>query len=331
MAFKKVEAKSTGLKVLVYGGMDTGKSWFSQTFPKIGVVDGELSQAFDVGREIIIDGKSYNNVVFVDDTLDLDELEEDLDAVIDGEVDIDTFVIDGETKFYQVMELGAEEVEEKKAKDSGKNVDARAKWGRVKLINMKLQQAKITTSAKGCHIVSIAQEVEITEEVKIGKKTEQRVVGYRPDANKKLGHDYDIILRFVVEKTKDGQITDRYAIVDRDRTHVTQVGSKLHNPTYDIWKGVVEERKTAAQGKKSDINLSKDVKKSVQSIVEESEIDEKLAKEIKGLMVAAKDAKDMDKLKGIKELLQNNGVDIKSLALSGTDKLKKVKREIEAL
>jgi len=312
MAFKPVEEKNNGGKFLIFGGEHTGKSWFSQTFPRSGVVDGELSQAFDAGEEIVINGVAYNNVIFVDDTLDLDELEEDLDTLIEGDIDIDTFVIDGESKFYQVMEIGSEEAEEKKAKENGKSVDARAKWGRVKTINMKLQQAKITASARGCHIVSIAQEATITEDIKVNGKVEQKIIGYRPETNKKLPHDYDVIIRFVnVKDEKTGKITERYGEVYKDRTHVTQPGDILHNCTFDMWKPLFDKRKAKAKGKKSDINFSKDIKNSTKTILNDVELANKISKDFKSFLRENKGDKEKTTL--VKQKLDELEINIKEL------------------
>ena len=62
------------------------------------------------------------------------------------------------------MDIGCTEAVEKKAKLEGKNPDTRAKWGKIKNINMKFQQAKISASAKGIHVVSTAQGVDVTDD-----------------------------------------------------------------------------------------------------------------------------------------------------------------------
>ena len=131
------------------------------------------------GKDITLNnGNTYNNLVMVDNTSDLDELEEDLDAFIDGEYDgkIATLSIDSETKFYNTMQIGATEVEERRARKKGGDVDDAGisvkQWGRIKILNMKLQQAKIDLSSKGTHVVSVAQEVEIKDDD--GKKVIRR-------------------------------------------------------------------------------------------------------------------------------------------------------------
>ena len=314
MAFKPVEDRNVGGKFLVFGVEHSGKSWVSQTFPKSAVIDGEQSQVYDAGKPITIGGKVYNNVVFVDDTLDLDTLEEDLDSIIEGELDIESLVVDGETKFYQVMDIGATEQEEKLAKQNGKSVDTRSKWGRVKIINMKLQQAKLTASARGCHIISIAQETEITDD-------NNKVIGYRPDANKKLPHDYDVVLRACVNKDKkSGKIIERWMEVYKDRTHVTQTGDIIKDCTFDIWKPLFDEMKK--NGKISDANFVKDIKNSTASILSNAELATKLAKDVKDFIHNNKTNTDI--LKQLKAIADKLTIDMKSLDLEDPKKLQEL-------
>ena len=207
MAFKKAEKTKTGGKFLFYGLEACGKSYAGLTFPKIAAMDSETGLAFYEDRDIEIGGKKYNNLVFIDRTSDLDELESNLDALIDGEFDgqVETLMIDSETKFYGTMQIGAMEVEEERARRKGENPDTQTismqQRGRMKLLNLKLQQAKLTLSAKGVHLVSIAQEAP---KYKSGKGNTMEVVGVKPDMHNSVPFDYDTIIRFYTEETKDG-------------------------------------------------------------------------------------------------------------------------------
>ena len=171
MSFRKAQAAKIGGKFLSYGESGSGKSTFQLTFPRVACIDSETGVAHYEGKDITLNnGHTYNNLVLVDNTSDLDELEEDLDAFLDGEYDgqIDTLSIDSESKFYATMQIGATEVEERRARKKGGDVDDAGisvkQWGRIKIINMKLQQAKIDLSSKGTHVVSVAQEVEIKDD-----------------------------------------------------------------------------------------------------------------------------------------------------------------------
>lgn len=310
MAFRKAGAKKIGGKFLIYGYTGSGKSQFGLTFPKIGAIDSETGLGFYEGKDIEIGGKTYNNLIFVDTTADLDELEEDLDSVLDGETDISTLLIDSETKFYNTMDIGCTEAVEKKAKLEGKNPDTRAKWGKIKNINMKFQQAKISASAKGIHVVSTAQGVDVTDD-------NNKIVGHKPDAHKSLKFDYDVILWFYTEKDKKTGEIKYFAEVEKDRTNVTKVGQIIENCTYDIWKDYFEGRDSL---KTSGANFSSDLKNSTKAVVTEVEKAEELSKEIKAL-IKEKSANEDNKPK-IKDILKDSGVDIKSMNMEEVETLK---------
>ncbi|WP_297419179.1 AAA family ATPase [Clostridium sp.] len=321
MGFRKPVAQKIGGKFLVYGFTHEGKSWFGLTFPKIAAIDSEAGLAFDEGKDITINGNKYNNLVLVDTTSDLDTLEENLDAILEGEVECDTLLIDSETKFYNTMDIGATEVEERKAKLAGKNVDARSKWGRIKNINMKLQQAKITLSAKGKHVVSTAQGSEVKDD------DTQKVVGYKPDVHKSLPFDYDVVLRFYTEEDKKTKERKFYAEVLKDRTHVTTKGDIIENCTYDVWKSYFDERNKT--GVKSTANYSNDLSKSVDGVLNKSEQSDKLSEEIKSLIKSFKGEVNIQKQ--IKDKIDEFKIDIKELNFVSPETLEELLKYIKSL
>ncbi|NFT08112.1 hypothetical protein FDF26_13770 [Clostridium botulinum] len=318
--FRKPAKTKIGGKFLVYGFSGEGKSFFGLTFPKIGAIDSETGLAFYEDTDIEISGKTYNNLAFVDTTSDLDELEEDLDNIIDGDIDIDTLLIDSETKFYNTMDIGATEAEEKKAKLNGKAVDARSKWGRIKNINMKFQQAKITASAKGVHVVSTAQGLEITDD------DTKKVIGYKPDAHKSLKFDYDVVLRFYVEEDKKTKERRYFAEVMKDRTNVTKVGQVIENCTYDVWKLYFDNRNGLGI---SGANFTKDLKNSTDSVLNNAELSTKLSKDIKAFISEHKTETDV--LKHLKSIADNSNIDMKNLDLEEPKKLQEFISAIKKL
>lgn len=320
MAFRKPAKSKIGGKFFVYGLSGEGKSFFGLTFPKIGAIDSETGLAFYEDENIKINGKTYNNLAFVDTTSDLDELEEDLDNIIEGDVDIETLLIDSETKFYNTMDIGATEAEEKKAKLSGKAVDARAKWGRIKNINMKFQQAKITASAKGVHIVSTAQGVAITD------NDTQKIIGYKPDTHKSLKFDYDVVLRFYVEEDKKTKERRYFAEVIKDRTPVTEVGQVIENCTYDVWKPYFDKR-NGVGSITSGANFTKDLKNSTESVLNNAELSTKLAKDIKDFISEHKTETSI--LKQLKTIADDSSIDMKNLDLEEPKKLQEFMTAIE--
>lgn len=320
MAFKKVKEVKTGGKFLAYGTTASGKTFFGLTFPRIAVNDSESGTTFYVKNGVEINGKVYKNIIFADSTSSLDDLEENLDSAIDGEFDgeIDTFIVDSETKFYNTMQIGALEVEEKRARRKGADVDDAGisvkQWGRIKLINMKLQQAKIDLSSKGIHVVSIAQAVEVKSDD--GK----RILGYKPDMHKSVPFDYDIILFFFTETDKKTGEIHYYARVEKDRTNVTKIGQVIENCTYDIWKDYFDAQNGLEVNKTS---YAKDLVTSTESMLDDADKSEQIATELKSVMkeLAVKNKAYIAK---VSALFKENDVDIKKMEVSPSNKLQEI-------
>lgn len=312
MAFREAGSQNVGGKFLAYGDTGTGKSSFLLTFPDVAAVDSEAGLAHYEGVEIEIDGKSYNNLKFVDDTADIDTLEENLNDLLDGEFDgkIKTFGVDSETNFYNSMQVGAMEVEERRARKTGGDVDdatvSQRQWGRIKLINMKLQQTKIDLSTKGIHVVSIAQEADMRD-----KKDSTKIVGDKPDMHKTAAYNYDTILHFYTKKNKDG-VEEYYAEVKKDRTNVTKKGQVIQNCTFDIWSDYFNS-KAKLETKKT--SLRKDLDKTMNDMVDQSERVDELVGEWKATMKDLTANKKTDELKLINKEIKRLGVDIKTIGL----------------
>ena len=309
MSFRDAKAAKIGGKFSVYGESGSGKSTFQLTFPKVACIDSEAGIAHYEGRDITLNnGNTYNNLVLVDNTSDLDELEMDLDSFISGEFDnkIETLSIDSETKFYGTMQVGAQEVEEKRARKKGGNVDdaniSQRSWGRIKILNLKLQQLKIDLSTRGIHIVSVAQGTDKRDD------SGEKVIGIKPDMHKSVGFDYDTVLEFFTKEEADG--THYYAKVLKDRTKVTKRGDVIENPCYDIWKDYFEGRSNLETNKTSYKN---DIKNSTESMEDKADRSEELAAEFKEVLKSLKD--DKDALLKVNKLLKDKGIDLKKLEL----------------
>ena len=309
MSFRDAKAAKIGGKFLVYGESGSGKSTFQLTFPKVACIDSEAGIAHYEGRDITLNnGNTYNNLVLVDNTSDLDELEMDLDSFISGEFDnkIETLSIDSETKFSGTMQVGAQEVEEKRARKKGGNVDdaniSQRSWGRIKILNLKLQQLNIDLSTRGIHIVSVAQGTDKRDD------SGEKVIGIKPDMHKSVGFDYDTVLEFFTKEEADG--THYYAKVLKDRTKVTKRGDVIENPCYDIWKDYFEGRSNLETNKTSYKN---DIKNSTESMEDKADRSEELAAEFKEVLKSLKD--DKDALLKVNKLLKDKGIDLKKLEL----------------
>lgn len=318
MSFRKAGNKKVAGKFLVYGDTSCGKSCFGLTFPDIAAADSEHGLIHYEREPIVIGGKTFNNLQMVDDTSDVETLEEDLDAILSGEMpEIKTFVIDSETKFYSAMQIGAMTVEERRARKKGGDVDdatiSQKQWGKIKMLNMKLQQAKIDLAANGFHVVSIAQEAEVKEK----RGAEMVVVGYKPDMHKSVKYDYDTILRMYKVEEKDG--TERFfAKVLKDRTNVTKVGQVIENPTYDIWAAYFEGNKSKELAGSS---YRAELDKTTNDMVEEDDKAAEIISEWKALLAKMKAADKTKETKKVTEKIKELKIDIKAMDQTPSDVL----------
>ncbi len=322
MGFREAKANKIGGKFLAYGETGSGKSWFQLTFPNVACIDSEAGIGFYESKAITLNnGKTYNNLKLVDNTSDLDTLEEDLDAFLDGEYEgkISTLSIDSETKFYSTMQISALEVEERRARRKGGDIDDAGisvkQWGRIKLINMKFQQAKIDLSSKGMHIVSIAQQVEIKDD------KGEKVIGYKPDMHKSVGFDYDVVLRFFKKKNKDDDGCTYYAEVIKDRTGVTKVGSVIENPCYDMWKDFFDGISKLDTLKTSYRN---DLDKSTEDMIDKDDKAEAIVIEWKSIMKSITDNKNTSAIKQINAFIKENNLNVKNMTAEDPDVLKEL-------
>lgn len=312
--FQKVEDTKSGLKVLVYGKTGVGKSIFGLSFPKIAVIDSEDGLAWY---------KSNPNLKLMLSTTSTDEVEEALEEIEDNLIDeIDTFVVDSETKIYENMQLSGLSVAEKRARLKGQDVDdaniSQREWGKIKLITKRIQSSKIILASKGKNIVSVAQEKDLKEK----RGNDWITIGHIPDTSKGLEYDYDIVLRLFTEEDKDGNVTYKGKI-DKDRTNVTKRGQIVENPSFEIWREVYEGK----QDKRVDVkDFKKDIANDEKTMLSELKTVDELTAKLKEGMKNLK-AEGQSKVKAkLKEL----GID-NPLKTDNVDGLEEVVNYIEEL
>ena len=296
MAFRKPATKKLGLKVLLQGKQGSGKTITALTFPRIASIDGEAGQSFYENTDY---GK---NLLFVDNTQSFKELEDNIEYIEDNyeEEDIQSLVIDSETKVFNNLEETLMVIEEKKARENGRQVDdtniSMRSRGRIKYVAKKLQNLKIDLSSKGVNVVSIAQGKDI--------KTKQGdswvTTGMEPDMVKGSEFDYDIVLEHFTDEDVKGK-THYKAKVLKDRTNVYKKGDIIENASYEMWKKVIDSRKDLDSLKTNFVQDTVDTKKAYEEdLVEESKsIVERFATLLKESDVAVK-AKIADEMKAAK-------------------------------
>lgn len=267
---RKPREARMGLKVLAYGDSGSGKTTFALSFPRIAAVDSESGMAFY---------ENNPNIVFIGNTSSCYDLEDVISEIEDSIDDLSTLVIDSETKIYDSMQTSAMEVEEKRARKKGGEIEDSTisirGYGRIKLLNKRLQNMKIALSSKGINIVSIAQMEDVKE-----KRGENFVkVGDKPVMAKGVQYDYDIVLKLYTEFTAKGEVYK--ATVEKDRTGVYKKGDTIENPTYNNWKDYFEGRMKLPVG---EVSYTNDTDKDIRRMSVEAEDIDILISEFKDKM-----------------------------------------------
>lgn len=292
--FKKVEETKSGIKVLAFGATGVGKTVFSLSFPDSCAIDSEDGMSFYK--------KKYPNLKYILNSTSADEVEEALEEIEDELTDdIKTFILDSETKIYENMQHSALNIAEKRARQKGQSVEdsniSQREWGKIKLVNKRIQSTKIMLASKGINIVSIAQQKDIKE-----KKGDNYItIGYAPDTAKGFEYDFDVVIRLFTEKDKNGEEVYK-AEVFKDRTQTYKKGDIITNPSYDNWKAVVEGK---ANCKEDVINFKKDIARDQEVMQTELEELESVMKEFKDLLKKA----DASAKKELTSLCKDKGID----------------------
>lgn len=267
MGFRKPGTKKLGGKFLSYGKKGTSKTTFLLTFPKIAAIDAETGMSFYEGTE---KGK---NLVMVANSQSFKEFQDDIDDIGESyqEYGVETFGLDSATKIKENIEETIMVVDEKREKKKGKSVDevnlSIKSRGRIKYEAKKLQNLKIDLSSKGVNIVDIAQSKDIKE--KVGDQFV--TVGYEPDMQKGSDHDYDVVMRHFTEVDMKGVVHFK-AEIEKDRLGVFKVGEIIENPSYEMWKDVLEKHK---KGEALSTSFSQQVDSAKEKYANDADNDEK--------------------------------------------------------
>lgn len=284
----------SGLKVLVSGATSTGKTLFGLSFPKIAIIDSEDGVAWY---------RDNPNLKKISVTSSAEDVEDALDYLEDVDTnEIQTFIVDSETKIYENLQFAALDVAERRARNKGQHIDdaniSQREWGKIKLVNKRIQSSKILLASKGINVISVAQEKDVKQ-----KQGDSWVtVGHEPDVAKGFAFDYDIILRFFTQE-EDGDVRF-FAKVIKDRTRTFKVGQIIENPTYEMWKPAFDKSKG---GETVVRNMGKDAEKDTKKMVSELKQAEELIEEFKKLTTEKK--LNADQKTTLKRKLAELGID----------------------
>lgn len=260
-----------GLMMLIYGGHSTKKTLLGLTFPESLIIDSEAGTNYYQGDEV---GKNIKLVAPTRSFYDLIDLLEDLIETHE-ERGVKTVVVDSLTNFKTNMEGVILTIDEKRAREDGKDENEAAisqrSWGRIKNINDRIVGLLLDLASRGVNIVTVARLRDDTEM----RGTKSVVIGVRPDAQKKIEHEYDVVLRNYTKVGKSGE--EYFGLVEKDRTHTFEKGTEVKEPCYEMWK------KAAERGDKlAETSFTSQMKDSNERYVSETENDNK---PIKDLMV----------------------------------------------
>lgn len=322
-----------GLKIVVFGDTGSGKSKFAGSFPKVNLVDSES------GQQLYL--KDNPNIIGYLPTQSKTEIENTMKELkSDKDFDnFDTLVVDSGTKVYENMQAVAYEIAEKRTKKNLLNDKGDAKkkkvtdledlnltqrdWGHIKRWGQDLSNAYITYSDSGKNVIVTAHEKIVTD----GDGDSKRIIGYKPDLQKKAEYDFDIVIRLHNKDEKGNFITDAdgnivyLATILKDRTGVCSVNDILKNEeiSYDTWREYLESNKTKKARKSNiDLNASKDIDRREMEF--ESDDVDTIVKEIKDLM--AKLCEDEDKKTNVMKEFKNSSLK-KELSLNSYNELEK--------
>lgn len=310
----------TGIKILVYGASNAGKSTFSGTFPKINLVDSEQGQNF------YLEGNP--NIIKVLPTQSFSQVQKAMEILSNPKFisEFDTIVIDSKTKLYENMKDTAEAMVKKKAirakaKDPSKDIEdinlSPREYGHIKRWNSTLNNMFLLLSSLGKITVITAHQKDIVKETKVGDKVVTEVIGYAPDLHKKENYDYDIVLRLFTEKDMvTGKILHKAEII-KDRVISENTGKTIDNPSYEIWREVFE--KMSSREKVMAINFNKDVEESVNDLEDETI---KIEESISAIKEFVKGATEADRNK-VTNLMREEGITALNTEV-GMDKYKKI-------
>lgn len=237
MGFRKPATKVIGAKILVYGGFGSGKTLFALSFPNSAAIDAENGLT---NYEHSPRGK---NLRLVDNSQSFKGLEESIEFISENhkEEGIEALIVDSETKVYNNIEQAVMNIEEKRARKKGREVDdtnlSMRSYGRIRYVGTKLQNLKIDLTSQGVHMISVAQAKAVKK--KVGE--EYVVDHYVPMMNKDAEYDYDIVVFCYREEDPIDGGYKYFARIEKDRTETFEAGTvKEGGVSYDDWKDYYE-------------------------------------------------------------------------------------------
>lgn len=247
LGFRKFGENKQGLKVLIYGENNTGKSALVLGLKNNIVIDTESK----IGSYENNKNFAKNNLGVLS-TNDFNQCLKTLRKLIDSQElkDVDTVILDSETKLYKNLSVTMLEIEEKraemkaikKAEKSDKIVDikyfvddaavSQRGYGKIMHKVETLSSLRAKLSEKGKVFVSVAHLKELKETV--GDRTVK--IGELPDVHKNSPYDFDLTLKTVKEKDLIKGGYKYFVEVEKDTYNIIGNGEKVEITSDDFSK-----------------------------------------------------------------------------------------------
>ncbi len=227
--FVKASTKKKYLKIAIYGGPGVGKTYFGLGFPSPAVIDLEGGTDFYADRFqfSVLDTKSFAEIL------------EAVEFLESGQHDFKTLIIDPITVIWSSLQDGRLEF---KTKNVNKAVSGEERtlftyqdWGQIKRFYSMLMTKLVNLPM---HVVMVGRQ---KDEYEI-KGNEMSKIGVKMESEKSTLYLPDICFRLEVDKAGK-----RIALFEKDRSGHFQVGSKVENISYELFRGLVEQESAASE------------------------------------------------------------------------------------
>lgn len=248
LGFRKFGKNKQGLKILIYGENNTGKSALVLGLKRNIVIDTESK----IGSYENDKNYSKNNLGVLS-TNDYKKCLKTLKTLIHSKEldDISTIILDSETKLFNNLSVSMLEIEEKRAEmkairkveKTGKSVDtqfliddalvSQRGYGKIKLKAETLSSVRAILSEKGKIWVSVSHLKDLKE--KVGDQMIK--VGDAPDVYKSSPYDFDIILKTSREKDLISGSYKYFVEVEKDTYGIVSNGKKIDITSENFSKG----------------------------------------------------------------------------------------------
>lgn len=252
--FQPAKKVKKSLKIVVYGDKGVGKTLFALNAP---------------GKKAVID--TENGTDWYAEDFDFDVIKTRLYSEVRAAVKYieqnpgkyDVLIIDPITNVYQTLIDAARQTAENRAKRKGRDAEnanlTQGDWG---VIKQKFRSLITDLCNLPCHTVITGWMADVYE----GEGDNRRKVGTKVDADKKIEHQPDVIIRLEVDR--DGT---RYGVIEKDRTRTYQTGQRVKEISFSDFLarvnkvGAVSRIQSEEEAAKAEAEITPETIESIKS------------------------------------------------------------------